>query len=42
MASLREFRIEDDLAAAEQGAIEVTLSLDDGWVAPLSFFREIV
>ena len=30
MASLREFRIVDDLSTADRGAIEVTLTLDDG------------
>ncbi len=30
MASLKTFRIDDDLAAASRGAVEVTVTMDDG------------
>src|SRR5687767_1993165 len=30
MASLKTFRIDDDLAGASRGAIEVTVTMDDG------------
>jgi hypothetical protein len=30
MASLKTFRIDDDLASASRGAVEVTVTMDDG------------